>query len=242
MTKRFQRIADSLINLGHYLSLDGTENEISEPKTVSHSKWLGYLTHEFNREGMRILDVGGRGATSAGFRYHFGKAKYVAFDIHKGANVDIVGDAHRLSSYFKEEQKFDLIFSTAVFEHLQMPWVVAQEIQKLLKVGGHVFVETHFSFSSHERPCHFFQFSDLGLRVLFSAALGFELIDSGMSNPIRGYFSGQADKYLRYRPVNELYCHSEILCRKIRDVVEFDWRKSNSDDIADGARYPLPRE
>jgi hypothetical protein len=34
-------------------------------------------------------------------------------------------------------------------------------------VGGVLFVETHFSFSSHERPWHFFQFSDMALRVLF---------------------------------------------------------------------------
>ena len=72
-----------------------------------------------------------------------------------GPNVDIVGDAHRLSSYFDEAEPFDLIYSSAVFEHLAMPWVVAGEIAKLLKVGGCVFVETHFSFTSHERSWHF---------------------------------------------------------------------------------------
>ena len=54
-----------------------------------------------------------------------------------------------------------------------MPWIVAAEIAKVTKVGGIVFVETHFSFSSHDRPWHFFQFSDMALRVLFSSALGF---------------------------------------------------------------------
>jgi hypothetical protein len=62
-----------------------------------------------------------------------------------------------------------------------MPWLVATEIAKLLKVGGVLFVETHFSFSSHERPWHFFQFSDMALRVLFSPALGMECIEAGMS-------------------------------------------------------------
>jgi hypothetical protein len=70
-----------------------------------------------------------------------------------------------------------------------MPWIVATEIAKLLKVGGVVFVETHFSFSSHERPWHFFQFSDMALKTLFSSALGFECIEAGMSNPLVGRFS-----------------------------------------------------
>ncbi len=122
-----------------------------------------------------------------------------------------------------------------------MPWVVALEIQKLLKVGGHVFVETHFSFSSHERPWHFFQFSDMGLRALFNEALGFDLIEKGMSNPISGYFSHNAESYLKYLPVAELYCHSQILCRKRSDVQGFDWSSVTQDNIVEGTRYPLPK-
>ncbi len=49
-----------------------------------------------------------------------------------------------------------MIFSSAVFEHFAVPWIVAQEINKLLNVDGYIFVETHYSFSCHERPWHFF--------------------------------------------------------------------------------------
>tara|TARA_B100000768_G_scaffold153806_1_gene150183 strand:+ start:490 stop:834 length:345 start_codon:yes stop_codon:yes gene_type:complete len=62
--------------------------------------------------------------------------------------------------YFNNEEKFDLIFCSAVFEHLYMPWVAAKHMAELLKVGGHIFVETHFSHVAHERPWNFFQFSD----------------------------------------------------------------------------------
>ena len=210
-----KRIANrSLINFGYYFSFIGTHNEISEPNYVSHSKWLGYLEREFNKDGMRVLELGARKVTGAVFRPHFLNAKYVGFDIYNGENVDVVGDAHKLSSYFDADEKFDLIFSTAVFEHLYMPWIVAHEIHKLLKVGGYVFVETHFSYCSHERPWNFFQLSDMGLRALFNNALGFDLVDSGMSNPMRGYISGQADEYLRYSPIKELYCHSDNSLQK----------------------------
>jgi hypothetical protein len=122
-----------------------------------------------------------------------------------------------------------------------MPWVVAEEIAKVLKVGGLLFVETHFSFSAHERPWNFFQFSDMGLRVLFSKALGFECIESVMSNPIVGRFSALADDYLRYRPVRGLYCHSEYLGRKVREVSSFEWKEVDLAEVVNGTSYPKPR-
>lgn len=135
-----------------------------------------------------------------------------------------MGDAHRLSSYFGPDDKFDIVYSSACFEHFAMPWVVAVEIAKVLKVGGVVFIETHFSFSSHERPWHFFQFSDMALRVLFSERLGLNAWKRGMSNPIVGRFSSLADTYLRNQPVTGLYGHTEYLGKKVREVDEVDWR------------------
>lgn len=215
-------------------------DKIKSPEHVSHREWDEYLSTEFNTPGMRVLEVGSRNVTGSNRRGLFRDAEYLGFDIYRGENVDVVGDAHRLSSYFAPEDRFDLILSSAVFEHLHMPWVAAFEIQKMLKVGGHVFVETHFSFSAHQRPWNFFQFSDMGLRALFSSAIGFDLVESGMSNPIAGHFSPHADSALRYRPVTELYCHSEILCRKRVHVDNVQWSNIEMDDIVDGSRYPTP--
>jgi hypothetical protein len=215
-------------------------NQISKPENVAHGDWINFLSKKFNKPGLRVLELGSRNVTGGTLRSQFSEANYVGFDFYAGENVDVVGDAHKLSSYFSGQEKFDLIFSSAVFEHLHMPWVVALEIQKLLKVGGYVFIETHFSFSSHERPWHFFQFSDMGLRALFNEAIGFDLIESGLSNPISGYFAHDADAYLKFLPVTELYCHSEILCRKRCDVENFDWNNVTIDKIVEGSRYPLP--
>ena len=69
--------------------------------------------------------------------------------------------------------------------------------------------------------------------------MGYQLIDSGLSNPMFGFFSHSSDKYLRYRPINELYCHSEILVKKVKECKTFDWRKVEIDGIVEGRRYPL---
>lgn len=217
------------------------KNKISNPPNVSHDHWVNYLSNVFNKKGMRVLEIGSRNVTGINLRKCFDAAEYIGFDYYQGENVDVVGDGHKLSTYFSEHEKFDLIFSSAVFEHLHMPWVAAVEIQKLLKVGGFVFIETHFSFSSHERPWHFYQYSDMGLRALFNDALGFDLIESGMSNPLAGYFSHKADNYLKYLPVSELYCHSEIYCRKRCEIDNFDWSNVSMDSIVQGTRYPIPK-
>jgi hypothetical protein len=121
-----------------------------------------------------------------------------------------------------------------------MPWIAAEEISKILKIGGRVFIETHFSFSSHERPWNFFQFSDMGLKALFNPSLGLQVIDSGMSNPIKGWFAAQSVDYLRYRGVSELYCHSEILCQKVRNFQSINWREIDMDSLTGCSHYPRP--
>jgi SAM-dependent methyltransferase len=216
--------------------------DVPRPTTVCHGKWQKHLYEIGNKPGLRILEIGSREVTgSSNARNKFGKAEYVGFDYYAGDNVDVVGDAHKLSSYFEGDDKFDFVYSSACFEHFAMPWVVAQEISKVLKVGGVVFVETHFSFSSHERPWHFFQFSDMALRTLFSEPLGFECLDAGMSNPIVGRFSSLADPGLRNKPVGGLYCHSEYLGKKVKDVPDFDWAKLELDDVAGDTHYPEPK-
>lgn len=209
--------------------------------TISHLRWLGHLVDLFNKPGMKVLEIGSREVTGkANPRERFANAQYVGFDLYPGGNVDVVGDAHKLSSYFGG-QKFDLIYSSAVLEHFAMPWIVATQIARLLRVGGMTFHETHFSYSSHERPWHFFQFSDMALRTLFSKALGFECIEAGMSNPIVARFSNLADPYLRNNLVTGLYCHSEYLGRKVRDVESFRWEDLDLTDVVDETTYPEPR-
>jgi SAM-dependent methyltransferase len=216
--------------------------DVPMSRVISHQNWRKHLYEIGNRPGMKVLEIGSREVTGpSDARSEFAMAEYVGFDYYPGDNVDIIGDAHKLSSYFEEGEQFDIVYSSACFEHFAMPWVVATEIAKVLKVGGFIFVETHFSFSSHERPWHFFQFSDIALKVLFSESLGFECVESGMSNPIVGRFSSLADAYLKNRPVHGLYCHSEYFGKKIRRVKDFDWKQIDLKGVVGETKYPGPK-
>ena len=210
--------------------------------TIAHRNWKQCVYELGKQNGIRILEIGSREVTGpSDARRQFAHAEYTGFDYYPGPNVDVVGDAHRLASYFPPSTQFDLIYSAACFEHFAMPWVVAEQIARMLNVGGFLFVETHFSFAAHERPWNFFQFSDMGLRVLFSKALGFECLEAGMSNPIVGRFSALADDDLKYRPIRGLYCHSEYLGRKVREVSSsFDWKDVDLAEIVNGTTYRAP--
>ena len=220
--------------------IPGIKEEFAEVKDIRHSEWQEYIINNFDKSGFKILEIGSRNVTGSLFGKTFKHAYYIGFDYYPGENVDIVGDAHRLSEYFGN-QKFDLIFSSAVFEHLAMPWKVSTEIIKTLKGGGYVFIETHYCFNSHQRPWHFFQFSENALNVLFPEKFGIKWIKKGVSNLISSKFSEVfSDKYLRGKPINNMWCHSEFLGQKVREVENLSWDNCSVEDVVGETKYPTP--
>ena len=230
-----------LENIVKYFCKDDNEYLHQDVPMANLTKnWSGYLTEIGNKKGMKILEVGSRVVTGLNLRNNFSEAEYIGFDFYAGDNVNVVGDAHKLSTYFQKNEKFDIIFSSVVFEHFAMPWIVAKEMSKLLKIDGYIFIATHFSFSSHERPWHFFQFSDMALKVLFSPAMGFECVEAGMVHPIVGRFSSSADITLKNKPVTGLYSGVHFLAKKIKNIENFDWEKININDVVGETKYPEP--
>lgn len=149
--REFSEVEEQLkkLNISNYrIAADiYSVSDVYTDTDIKHGNWITYLQNMYDKEGIEVLEVGARVVTGACFRKYFSHANYTGFDYYAGENVDVVGDAHELSKYFNK--KFDLIFSSAVFEHLAMPWKVSAEIIKLLKLNGHVFVETHYSYSTH---------------------------------------------------------------------------------------------
>jgi len=197
------------------------------PTIAKHGK-IWHWASQFNQPNTRVLEIGSRCVSSdSKWKSFLPNANYTGIDILNGKNVDIVGDAHDLSKYF-ELESFDLVISLAVFEHLAMPWLVAEEIAKILKVGGYFAIETHFSFSEHELPWHFFQFNSTALTSLFNKGLGFEVIDHGLDSPMIGRFAEGSAPHLRGKAVPNLYCHSSIIGKKIQNFnsKNFCWKQA----------------
>lgn len=123
----------------------------------------------------RVLDLG---AGMAKYRVIIKKnaTDYVACDIKKNENIDIVCDVTNLN--FPPES-FDTVISTQVFEHIGNPFIVAKEIKKVLKTDGNAIITAPFMFPFHADPKDNFRFSKEGLEEIFRS-VGFEIIDSGI--------------------------------------------------------------
>lgn len=126
----------------------------------------------------RILDVGGRNRSDKPTMPRYSpNALHVVTDIIDGPDVDVVGDAHLLSSLFTEDS-FDFVVSIDVFEHLLMPWKVVVELNRVLKPGGHVWISSHQTIGLHDLPWDFWRFSRDSWNALFNLFTGFEIVEA----------------------------------------------------------------
>jgi len=147
-------------------------------------------------------------------------------DILPGDNVDVVGDAHKLASFFPPD-RFDAFYSVCVFEHLMMPWTVVTQINKVLKMGGIGLVFTHQTIGLHDMPWDFWRFSDTAWDALFNEKTGFKILDRAMDT----------ESYILpfiYRPSKETaeqsagFEGSAVLVEKIGSC-QLEWNVAPSD-------------
>lgn len=89
-------------------------------------------------------------------------------------DLHVAADAHSLP--FANET-LDAVYSNAVLEHVQRPWRVAEEIHRVLRPGGKIFINVPFLNIIHDTH-DYFRFTDKGLQILFSR---FDEVDSGIS-------------------------------------------------------------
>jgi len=134
--------------------------------------------------GAAILELGSRARSGITYRHLFGGLAYTGLDISPGENVDVVGDAHRLSSLFHQAQ-FDFAFSVSVFEHLAWPWKAVLELNFVLKPRGLIYTQSHQSWPRHEWPWDFFRFSASAWRSLFCRTTGFRVLGAVDDIPAR---------------------------------------------------------
>lgn len=121
---------------------------------------------------MRILNLGsGVGLFDEYLGDHL---NFINLDIKVARDVDVLADAHSLP--FADES-LDAVYSNAVLEHVQRPWLVAEEIHRVLRPDGKIFINVPFLNVFHDVH-DYFRFTDMGLDVLFSR---FEKIDGGVS-------------------------------------------------------------
>ena len=215
---------------------------IEQPSTNDTSP-LDQFVVRMKRMGGKVVEIGARtvspGSVLLASQFE-PECQHIGVDIHPAAGVDIVADAHFLSHSIARGS-ISGVFSMVVMEHIAAPWLVAAEINKILKIGGLTFHMLPQTFPVHELPNDFWRMSDEALKVLFGSATGFEIVDAGMLEPVQIYYSPQT----RYGPFLEMPLHrgmgvSFVLARKVSEIpkgaVAWPMEKKTLNSIS--RRYP----
>jgi SAM-dependent methyltransferase len=103
---------------------------------------------EKNIENKKILDVGSYDVNGT-MKPIFEKGQYVGLDMEAGPNVDIVGVSHDIPF---EKDEFDIVISSSCFEHDDMFWISFQEMCRVLKPGGYMYVQAPSNGPYHGWP------------------------------------------------------------------------------------------
>lgn len=117
----------------------------------------------------KVLEIGSRQAINqnelSNLRSLFPQSDYLGLDMQKGPGVDLVASAEKLPF---TDKSFDLVLCLETLEHAQKPWLIAPEIDRVLKPNGVAIVSSPQNHFLHLHPADYFRYTPLGLRSLFS--------------------------------------------------------------------------
>ncbi|MNU79750.1 hypothetical protein D3C71_693670 [compost metagenome] len=114
----------------------------------------------------KLLDFG---CGSKPYKHMFEVDEYIGTDIevsghsHKNEHIDVYYDGNTLPF---EENTFDSILCSEVFEHLFNLEEMLDELHRVLKPGGFMLITVPFVWDEHEIPYDFGRYSSFGLTFL----------------------------------------------------------------------------
>lgn len=144
-------IPPELVAQGLGAQLGADENISKHPYSPASSAILEEFVNGL------VLDLGAGGK-------HIEYGHVVQVDVFRFPMTDVVASADCLP--FKANT-FDALISQAVFEHLQYPDMAAEEVRRVLKLGGVAKIDTAFLQPEHAYPHHYFNATEAGLRHWF---------------------------------------------------------------------------
>lgn len=116
----------------------------------------------------KVLEVGSKFVNGSIKPQFEGMEKYVGIDMREGGDsVDIVMNAHDLSTKF-EKESFDIVCCFDVFEHDEEFWKTLEQMKAVLKSGGWMllgFPGRHCP--RHEHPGDFYRFMPQAMEFFF---------------------------------------------------------------------------
>lgn len=111
-----------------------------------------------------IIDLGGSFKPSYERFWYIKPEKFIRVDINEKAKPDVIADLNKPLPF--SDNFADAIFLFSVIYILEDPRKTLQEINRILKTGGKLFITSPFIFNEAKEPNDYWRFTSEGLEKL----------------------------------------------------------------------------
>jgi SAM-dependent methyltransferase len=146
----------------------------SSPYLVRNRLLYGIYKHVHKLHG-KLLDFG---CGAKPYKNIINVSEYIGLDFpseghdHSNEIIDVIYDGKTIPF---DDNSFDSIFSSEVFEHVFNLEEILNELFRVLKPGGIILITCPFAIGEHEQPNDYARYTSFALKHLMRKA-GFEII------------------------------------------------------------------
>lgn len=130
---------------------------IKSMNVIKKEHTVDRFLREYVHEGALILNIGSSSTRLRKF--------CINVDVQKKNNVDIICDAHFLAF---ASSSFDFCVLSAILQYCKSPFKIAEEVYKVLKPGGYIYVDAPFIQPYCSDMPDLFRYTKDGLISIFS--------------------------------------------------------------------------
>jgi SAM-dependent methyltransferase len=210
--ERFRGVLNIDAEVARFPARSGTRHlDASEYKIESCNIGFGpFVNAVDNNPSKLFVDIG------CGLR-PFVQDNCLYVEVYPSITADLIVEP--TCRYPIKSNSMDGVGCFAVLEHTRQPWVVAEEIYRILKPGGAVYIDWPFLQPVHGYPSHYFNATRNGLLSLF--------VDLGIEVDIINTFSNQTPDHTvnwvlgkLIRDIPDPQLRKRVLAMSVRELIE----------------------
>jgi SAM-dependent methyltransferase len=177
-------------------------------------------------KGKRVIEVGSYD-TNGSLRpllESYGPVEYIGVDIVEGRGVDVVCKAEDILDRFGKE-RFDLVISTELLEHIQDWKKIVHNFKNICKVGGIILITTRsYGAPYHGHPYDFWRYEIEDMKHIFSDCL----LEKLEKDPLKGVFiKVKKPSKFAERNLSDYKLYSILLNRRIKEIAKKDFERNS---------------